>query len=256
MEQLNLLVARAKAGDFDAFGRLVQGTQAMAYAVAVRVLRDPELARDAVQDAYLRAFRRLGDLAEPAAFMSWLRRIVITVAGNIRKASRATLLRLDDVPVTPVLDEAETSWSEAQRRLLAGALLSLTRDERRQCDRRYYGHWSTARLAKEAGIDEPVMRKRLQPIRDKLRKEMEMAEQRNVRPEDLRADLPAKIVELLARPTLTDLPENPVGGVRNDSPRIRRLHRGRRAGGSRSCRGREDNRRGPARFQRAGSVPH
>ncbi len=213
MEQVSTLVTRAKAGDLDAFGRLVEATQAMAYGAALRVLHDPELARDAAQDAYLRAFRRLSDLGEPAAFISWLRRIVITVAENIRKARRTNLLRLDDVPVAPVLDEAETSWSEAQRRLLAGALVSLAREERRLCDRRYYGHWSTARLAKEAGVDEPVMRKRLQRIRDKLRKEMEMAEERDIRPQDLTVNLSAKIVELLARPTLTDLPQNPVGRV-------------------------------------------
>jgi hypothetical protein len=57
------------------------------------------------------------------------------------------------------------------------------------------------------------MRKRLQRIRDKLRKEIEVAEQRGIRPGDIRADFPAKIVELLARPELGDLPENPVGQV-------------------------------------------
>jgi histidyl-tRNA synthetase len=55
------------------------------------------------------------------------------------------------------------------------------------------------------------MRKRLQRIRDKLRKEMEVSEQHGLRREELRTDFPAKIVELLARPQLTDLPENPVG---------------------------------------------
>jgi RNA polymerase sigma-70 factor (ECF subfamily) len=213
VEPLNYLVTRAKAGDLDAFGRLVQATQAMAYAVALGVLRDPELARDAAQEAYLRAFRRLEDLEEPAAFIGWFRRIVITIATNIRQARRVTLLRLDDVPVVPVLDEAETTWSEAQRQLLAGALLTLTVPERRLCDRRYHGRWSTARLAKDAGVDEAVMRKRLQRIRDKLRKEMEMTEQRDIRPEDLRTGFPAKVIELLTRPKLTDLPENPVGRI-------------------------------------------
>ena len=213
MEQLNDLVTRAKAGDLEAFGRLVQATHVMSYAVAVGILRDPDMAQDAIQEAFLRAFRRLADLEEPAAFISWLRRIVITVASNMRQARRATLLRLDDVPAIPVLDEAETTWSEAQRQLLAGALLRLTGPERRVCDRRYHGHWSIARLAKDAGVDEAVMRKRVQRIRDKLRKEMEVAEQREIRPEDMRNDLPSKVVELLTRPKLTDLPENPVGRV-------------------------------------------
>ena len=91
MEPLNDLVVRARAGDFEAYGGLVEATQTMAYAVAVGVLRDSTLAQDAVQEAYLRAFRRLGDLQEPAAFVSWLRRIVITVALNMPRARRLTL---------------------------------------------------------------------------------------------------------------------------------------------------------------------
>jgi RNA polymerase sigma-70 factor (ECF subfamily) len=93
----------------------------MAYAVARSVLRDASAAEDATQEAYLRAFRRVGDLEEPAAFTGWLRRIVITVALNVRRARRLTLLRLDEVRDVPVLDEAETRWSELQRQRLAGA---------------------------------------------------------------------------------------------------------------------------------------
>ena len=112
-----------------------------------------------------------------------------------------------------MLDEAETHWSDLQRHRLASALLSLTADERRLCDLRYQGQWNITRLAQDAGVDDAVMRKRLQRVRDKLRKEIEMAEQRVVRPEDINVDLPAKVVELLARPQLTDLPENPVGRI-------------------------------------------
>jgi RNA polymerase sigma factor (sigma-70 family) len=210
---LNALVVRARKGDLDAFGRLVTATQTMAFAVARSVLRDPGLAQDAVQEAYLTAFRRFGDLGEPGAFLSWLRRIVITTAINARRARRVTLLQLDDVSEVPVLDEAETTWTELQRQRLAGALLKLSSDDRRLCDRRYHGKWSTARLASAAGVDEPAMRKRLQRIRDRLRKEIEMSERRAIRPEEIPADMPGRILELLARPQLTDLPENPVGNV-------------------------------------------
>jgi RNA polymerase sigma factor (sigma-70 family) len=213
MERLNELVVRAQAGDLAACARLVEATQAMVLGVALRVLRDHGLAEDAAQEAYLRAFRGLGHLDEPAAFLSWLRRIAITAALNLRRARRMTFLQLEDADDVPVLDEAETVWSERQRTQLAGALLGLSADERRLCDRRYHGGWSTARLADDAAVSEPVMRKRLQRVRDKLRKEIEVSERRSVRPEDIRADLPARIVELLARPRLSDLPENPVGQV-------------------------------------------
>jgi RNA polymerase sigma factor (sigma-70 family) len=211
MIPLSDLVRRAQQGDVRAYGEVVRATQAMALGAAVGVLRDRGLAQDAVQQAYLRAFRRLRDLQDPAAFPGWLRRAVITVSINMRRAERHTLLRLDDVADVPVLDEAESRWSDAQRHRLAAALLTLTPEERQLCDRRYHGGWTTARLAASAGVDERAMRKRLQRVRDKLRKEIEMTEQRGLSPGDLSAHLPAKIVELLARPKLTDLPENPVG---------------------------------------------
>ena len=116
------------------------------------------------------------------------------------------------MPDVPVLDEAETRWSELQRQRLAGALLTL--DAARSVGSATAGITGAgARRGwpRDAGVDEAAMRKRLQRIRDKLRKEMEVAEQRGIRPEEIRPDFPAKVVELLARPQLTDLPENPVG---------------------------------------------
>jgi len=165
------LVRRAQSGDLEAFASVVRGTQKMAYAVAKSVLRDAALAEDATQDAYLRAFRRLADLEEPGGFVLWFRRIVITVALNMKRARRFTFVPLDDVDV-PVLDESETGWTVEQRRCLAQALMMLTPEERRLCDRRYHGHWTTARLAEDLGVDETVVRKRLQRVRDKLRKEI------------------------------------------------------------------------------------
>jgi RNA polymerase sigma factor (sigma-70 family) len=210
---LGELVSRARRGEIEAYGAVVDATQAMVRGVTRSVLRDPALAEDAAQEAFLRAFHRLGELDDTEAFAGWLRRIAVTVSLNMRRTRRVTLLQLDDLPEVPVLDEHETSWTDLQRQRLAGALLTLTGDERRICDRRYHGNWTVARLAADAGIEEAAMRKRLQRIREKLRKEIEVSEQRAMRAENERQDFPARIVELLARPRLADLPENPVGQV-------------------------------------------
>ncbi len=213
METLSELVDRARHGDVAACGRLVEATERMVVGVALRVLRDEALAEDAAQETFLRAFRRIGDLEEDAAFLVWLRRIAVTVAMNMRRARRTTFLRLDDGVDVPILDEIEARWSDAQRQQLAAALLILTPEERRLCDRRYHGGWSIGRLAGDAGVDEAAMRKRLQRIRDKLRKDIEMSEQSEIRIGQSPHDLPGRIVELLSRPQLTNLPENPVGQV-------------------------------------------
>jgi RNA polymerase sigma-70 factor, ECF subfamily len=210
------LVLAARAADMAAYGKLVRATQAMSLAVALSVLHEPAAAQDAVQEAYLRAYRMLRELEEPAAFSGWLRRIVITVALNLRRTHRVTLLSLDDAPSAPVLDETERHWSDAQRHRLAAALLALSAEDRRICDRRYHGGWSLARLAGCAGVPETTMRKRLQRIRERLRRcieaeEIEEMRERGMDPAALAARLPGKIVELLASPRLTDIPENPVG---------------------------------------------
>jgi hypothetical protein len=131
----------------------------------------------------------------------------------MRRARRTTFLQLDEGVDVPILDEIEARWSDVQRQQLAAALLILTPDERRLCDRRYHGGWSIGRLASDAGVDEAAMRKRLQRIRDKLRKDIEMSEQSEVGAGQSPRDLPGRIVELLSRPQLTNLPENPVGQV-------------------------------------------
>jgi RNA polymerase sigma-70 factor, ECF subfamily len=215
-DPLRELVIAAQGGNMSAYESLIRRTRVAALAAAVSVLRDAALAEDAVQQAYLRAFRRLGTLRESAAFSSWLRRIVITVALNMRRSRRVSFLCLEEATTVPVLDDDETHWSESQRQRLAAALLALSPAERRICDRRYHGGWSIARLAQDAAVDESTLRKRLQRIREKLRQhieaeEIEIVKDHGIDPSTLTSGLPGRIIELLASPQLTDIPENPVG---------------------------------------------
>jgi hypothetical protein len=75
-EQLRVWVARAQQGDPEAFGSIVRRFQDMAVGYAASRLGDFDLAEDAAQEAFLEAWRDLPRLREPAAFSSWLRRIV------------------------------------------------------------------------------------------------------------------------------------------------------------------------------------
>jgi RNA polymerase sigma-70 factor (ECF subfamily) len=70
------LVVRAGAGDRDAFAQLVIARISRLDAVARLITRDPERAKDAVQEALARAWRDLGGLRDPERFDSWLRRLL------------------------------------------------------------------------------------------------------------------------------------------------------------------------------------
>src|SRR4029079_3980860 len=71
------LVDRASRGDHDAFGELVGASVAQLGAVAGLILRDPDLARDAVQDALIRAWRDLPGLRDPDRLAAWLHRLTV-----------------------------------------------------------------------------------------------------------------------------------------------------------------------------------
>lgn len=73
------IVEAARRGDRDAFARLVRRHQQRALAVALGILHHQEDARDACQDAFLRAYRGLGRFDGQAQFSTWLHRIVVNV---------------------------------------------------------------------------------------------------------------------------------------------------------------------------------
>lgn len=72
-----VLLAAHVRGDPDAFAELVARHQDRLWAVAVRTLGDPEDAADALQDAYISAFRRAETFRGDAKVSTWLHRIVI-----------------------------------------------------------------------------------------------------------------------------------------------------------------------------------
>lgn len=91
------LVARATAGDQDAFGQLVARWERPIYALAYRTLRREEEARDVVQDAFLRAYRGLKGFKGEAKFSSWLYRITLNLCRDwMRKERRAPVAQVPE----------------------------------------------------------------------------------------------------------------------------------------------------------------
>ena len=71
------LVERARHGDRDAFASLVHATSDRLYALASRILRDGDLAEDAMQGALITAWRQLPTLRDPDRFEAWVRRLLV-----------------------------------------------------------------------------------------------------------------------------------------------------------------------------------
>ena len=73
-------IARLKQGDLAGMAVLVENHQVEAVQAALLILRDRELAEDIVQDAFLQAYRKMGQFDESRPFGPWFLRIVINAA--------------------------------------------------------------------------------------------------------------------------------------------------------------------------------
>ncbi len=71
------IVELAMRGDREAFGMLVFRTSDRLYAIATRILRDADLAEDALQGALMTAWRQLPTLRDPDRFEAWIRRLLV-----------------------------------------------------------------------------------------------------------------------------------------------------------------------------------
>jgi len=120
------LLARARTGDLDAFVQLIGLHDRPLRALAYRLLEDPHQMDDALQEAYLKAFRSLRGFEGRSAFASWMHRIVYNVCmDQLRQRSsrngRVSLGVAEEVP-DPMPDPGEVA---AQRVDLAAALAAL-----------------------------------------------------------------------------------------------------------------------------------
>jgi RNA polymerase sigma-70 factor (ECF subfamily) len=123
------LVERAMGGDHDAFAVLAGRSVARLDAAARLILRDPELARDAVQEGFIAAWRNLPTLRDPDRFEAWLRRLVVRSCINtVRHRGR----RLIEVELTPLHEPAISDIASivADRELLDVALKRLRPEAR------------------------------------------------------------------------------------------------------------------------------
>jgi len=141
------LVTRSQRGDLGAFNALVERYQAIAYALALRMLGDPDAAADVTQDAFFSAYRAIGSF-RGSSFRAWLLRIVsngcfdvFRARGRHPAASLDALLEGDapDVPgdagvsaalIDPRWDPERAALRAEEVRAIETALLRLPPDQR------------------------------------------------------------------------------------------------------------------------------
>jgi RNA polymerase sigma-70 factor (ECF subfamily) len=83
------VIQRVRNGESEAFRLLVERYQGRAYRLALRVLRDEEAARDAVQDAFVKAYTALARFEGRSSFFTWLYRLVMNQCLDARRRDKS-----------------------------------------------------------------------------------------------------------------------------------------------------------------------
>ncbi|HEX7473154.1 MAG TPA: sigma-70 family RNA polymerase sigma factor [Candidatus Limnocylindrales bacterium] len=158
--------ARGQAARTAAFAGLVdRHALDSAYRYATLMLGNRSEAEDATHDAALMAWRRFGELRDPARFEAWFGRILVNACRDRLRARRRAPLSLDGEPsmLTVWTTRAAPDQADAfvRRDAIAAALRSLTADHREVVVLRFYFDLTVDQIATRTGVGAGTVKSRL-----------------------------------------------------------------------------------------------
>jgi RNA polymerase sigma-70 factor (ECF subfamily) len=169
------IVVRARAGDRTAFAALVDRDLSRLFGLAVRIVRDRDVADDCVQEAFVAAWRDLPSLRDARAYPGWVRRILVrichrAVVDDRRHVGivRAITPGLDLDLATP--DHAELT---ATRDMIERAFRRLGPDHRIVVVLHHFERWTAPEIATLLGIPVGTVASRLHYAHARLRAAVE-----------------------------------------------------------------------------------
>jgi RNA polymerase sigma factor (sigma-70 family) len=174
-----LLVERAQAGDREAFEALLDRWLATAYRTACAILGDEADARDATQDAFLRAWRGLPRLRDPDRFDAWLSRILVNRCRTLRGRRHRATVREIHLSVLPERQEPsirDGPWADPPTSLdvVERAFERISVGDRTLLVLHHLDHHSVAEIAARLRIPVGTAKSRLFAARHALQRALEV----------------------------------------------------------------------------------
>ena len=170
------LVTMAQQGSSEAFGELVERFERMVYAVCSRRLRDYSETQEVAQEVFIKAFQKLHQLQEPAAFAGWLRSIAV------RQSINHSTRRPPSIAVEPhTIDRADVRheapldslMSDERCAQLKQGLGRLASSDRNTLEAFYLRGKSILEMSGEFAAPVGTIKRRLHVARKRLAKELE-----------------------------------------------------------------------------------
>jgi RNA polymerase sigma-70 factor (ECF subfamily) len=178
------MVAKAQAGDTEAFGELVSRYQNKIYRLAKHITQNDEDAEDVLQEAFLKAYEHIGGFQGNSKFYTWIVRIAVNEAlMKLRKRKTDRTVPLDEPvdtgeemvnrEIAVWEDNPEQRYSqEEMQQILNEAVQDLKPDFRTVFVLRDIEELSTEETAESLGISVPAVKSRLLRARLALREKL------------------------------------------------------------------------------------
>jgi len=164
-----VIIQQVLEGDVEAFSRLVDRHYARCARIAVRILGNREDAEEAIQDAFLRAFKALGDYEDRERFSAWLTRILVNQCRTVlarTKRRDALFAELDPHRLEFIVAAApdEGAWAE-----LENVLGQLPAEQREAIVLKYADDLTYEEMSRITGAGESALKMRVQRAFARLR---------------------------------------------------------------------------------------
>ena len=201
------LIQRVLQGDQDAFSPLVEKYQKGVHALVWRKIGDFHIAQEITQDAFFRAYQKLGTLKNHNQFAGWLYVIAAHLCADWFRKNPPPEQSLE---VTDMSEVNEVSYSryvaekqaaeadEARREVVKKLLQKLPESERTVMTLYYLGEMTIKAISEFLGVSPNTIKSRLSRARDRLKKEEDMIRQ-NLGSFQLPANLTQNIMNEISR---------------------------------------------------------
>lgn len=166
------LVSRVRAGDLEAYGDLVERYQSSVFGVCYRLMGERQAAEDMSQEAFLRAYDRLGTFDIDRPFGPWIRQLAANLCLNELKRARLLTVPLfegtDRRSSTDLRGPEQIQLQQEQKQTVREALQELPAQYRAAIELRHFHDMSYREIGRAMGWSESEVKTNLYRARLKL----------------------------------------------------------------------------------------
>lgn len=170
----------ARAGNAEAFDRLVHRYQSYLYRLMVRACHHPQDAEEVASEAFVRAYERLGQFESRSSFVTWLGRIATNLCFRRREKAVLPSVSLEEqareeeghpdrTPAAPEPSPEQSALQEEMRRKIRAAVTQLPEPDQTILRLRDIEDLPAAEVAVRTGLTVPAVKARLHRARCQLR---------------------------------------------------------------------------------------